>query len=169
MLIRATLLCLCATAAHAECAADQQTFMSCQIAGGAKVLDVCFDADMAQYRYGPAGKPELTLREPVATLTYTPWPGVGRAIWEEVTFANGGHTYTVHGGFDRPMGDEKPEDMTNAHFGGVVVRKGDDILAELLCDPATVDFAWGEGLFDAKQDLGLVWDDRSQEWIAKPD
>lgn len=169
MLTRALLLCLCATAASAECGADQQTFMSCQIAGSAKLLEVCFDAELASYSYGRPGKPELTLQEPVATLTYTPWPGVGSAIWEEVMFVNGGHTYTVHGGFDRPMGDEKPEDMINPHFGGVVVRKGDDILVELSCDPATVDFAWGEGLFDAKQDLGLVWDDRAREWIARPD
>ena len=170
MLTRAALFFLGTTAAaNAACGPDQQTFVSCQIADRGTILAVCFDAQMASYSYGPAGQPELTLQEPVFTLDYTPWPGVGGAIWEEVTFYNGPYSYTVLGGFDRPMDDADMENLAERQFGGVVVRKNGTTLVELTCEPATVDYAWGEGLWDAKQDAGLSWNTYERIWVELPD
>lgn len=153
---------------QAACGPKEETFMSCRMADQTRVLAVCFDAKVAQYTYGPPGQPELTLSEPVATLDYLPWPGVGSAIWEEVTFTNGPYSYIVSGGFERPFGDEDPPDVP-PRFGGVVVQRDGVTLAELACDPATVDFAWGEGLWDAKENLGQSWNDVERRWVDLPD
>ena len=170
MLTRAALLLLgTAATAEAACGPDQETFVSCRIADRVTILAVCFDAQTASYSYGPEGAPELTLQEPVFTLDYTPWPGVGSAIWEEVIFYNGPYSYTVRGGFDRPMNDADMENLADRKFGGVVVRKNGMMLVELTCEPATVDFAWGEGLWDAKQNTGVVWNDVEQIWVELPD
>ncbi|WP_411642631.1 hypothetical protein [Loktanella agnita] len=170
MLARATLFLLGMTsAAQAACDAGEQTFMSCQIAGDDRLLSVCFDEATAHYSFGPAGKPELTLDEPITTLHYTPWPGVGRAIWESVTFHNDAYSYTVAGGFDRMFDDESDADDVSRHFGNVTVRRGETIVAELQCDPETVDFAWGEGLWSAKQAADQEWDRAAQRWVTVPD
>ena len=72
-----------AGAAQAACLTAEQTFMSCRIADSENVLRVCFDGTYIFYRYGPADQPPaLALSEPVASVAYTPWPGIGRAIWE---------------------------------------------------------------------------------------
>lgn len=166
MLIRSIIIfAASATSAIAACDADQQTFVSCQIEDRNAQLAVCFDAETVTYSFGPAGNPELTLSEPVTTVAYTPWPGVGRAIWEEVTFQNGNYSYSAYGGFDRMFGDETEEDHPTPQFGGVVVRRDDAIVAELSCDPATVDFGWGEGLWDAKHAAGLTWDYGTHGWL----
>ncbi|MEL6683990.1 MAG: hypothetical protein AAFN63_01135 [Pseudomonadota bacterium] len=159
-------LLLCAGVAHADCGPQQQTFMSCQIEGQSEHVSVCFDDDVAEYVFGPEGQPELSLSEPVQTLSYTPWPGVGRSIWEDVTFRNGAYTYTVFGGFDRMFGDETEEDHAQPFFGGVHVRRGDVSVAELTCDRTTVDFAWGGGLWDAKQAAGMTWNFETRQWEA---
>lgn len=156
------------TTAFAACGPEEDVFLSCRIAGQDKVLEVCFDTTMARYSFGPPDQPELTLREPVATLDYRPWPGAGSAIWEEVTFYSGPYSYIVSGGFERPFGEEEPPDEP-PHFGGVTVQRGQTTIADFACDPATVDFAWGEGLWDSKTDLGQTWNSVEKRWFDLPD
>lgn len=165
MLIR-SLAVLFATSgmASAACGPDEEVFVSCQIAERETTLKVCIGAEMATYRYGPEGQPELSLAEPNASVGYTPWPGVGRAIWEDITFQNGAYSYTAYGGFDRQFGDETDEDVDNRRFGGVNVSRDGVILAELACIPRSVDFGWGQALWDAKIAAGLAYDQRSQTW-----
>lgn len=160
------LLLLSASAAFPACGLQQETFMSCQIEGQSDLLAVCFDAEVAHYTFGPPEEPELSLSEAVRTLSYTPWPGAGRAIWEDVTFRNGNYSYTVYGGFERMFDDETEDNHPQPFFGGVHVRRGDVTVAELSCDPDTVDFAWGEGLWDAKQAAGMTWDFETGSWQA---
>ena len=87
----ALLLALLATPASATCQGDEA--FSCQI--GKKTLEVCYWKGALIYSYGREGKPELTIAEPLETAAYTPWPGIGRAIWDTVSFQNEGNTYEV--------------------------------------------------------------------------
>ena len=159
-----------ANPAWAACGAKEQTFMSCNIAASTKTLSVCYDDANAYYRFGVAGEvPELVLQSTIADLDYRPWNGLGRAIWEEVGFENQGYTYAVHAGFDRPWGDEVYEDVLERNFGAVSVTRNGDIIAELECARATVDYSWDDLLWKAKENLGFTWDDRALEWVALPD
>ena len=153
-----------AGAAGAACLPDEQTFMACTIAGNGKSLSVCYDADRVHYRFGAPGQPpELALSSPVAEVDYTPWPRIGRAIWESVLFPNDGYVYEVFAGFDRMIMEDDPEEPA---FGGVQVLRDDQIIAELRCAPDTVDFTWGEGLFLAKEAAGLSYDISTGTWDA---
>jgi len=156
-----------AGAAGAACLPDEQTFMACMIAENGKSLSVCFDADTIHYRFGaPDQPPELALSSPVADIGYTPWPGIGRAIWESVIFPNNGHVYEVFAGFDRMIQEYDPE---NPAFGGVHVLRDDLVIAELRCAPETLDFKWGDGLFVAKEAAGMTFDLESQTWGVRSD
>lgn len=144
--------------------------MACQIEGRDTFLRVCFTPDTAFYRYGPLkSEPELEISEPVATLDYRPWPGAGRSIFEDVIFTNEGYRYGVFAGIDRMFDDETEDDHPTPRFGGVSVKRGEDTLADLACDRATVDFDWGEELFEAKQALGYSWDPVDRMWVELPD
>jgi len=161
---------LCTNAASAACLPDEQTFMACQIAENGKSLRVCFDDRTAFYRYGePDQAPDLALSEPIASLNYEPWSGVGRSIGELVSFENKGYTYDVFAGFERMFGDEEYEDIPHRSFGGVRVSRDHAVAVELACDRQTVDFAWGEGLWSAKTNLGYSWNHRTREWVELPD
>lgn len=150
--------------ASAQCGGVLEPFLTCEIGVKRKALSVCYNDDIVTYRFGPADRPELVLTETVATIDFTPWPGVGRSIWEEVRFHNGDYTYTVYAGFDRMFGDEKDTDIENRFFGSVTVTRNGQTLAELSCNPDTVDAPWS-GLFDAKIAAGLTWDYQARVWL----
>ncbi len=156
-----------ANTAWAACDAGEQTFMSCRIEDSANVLRVCFDTNDVHYRFGPAKQaPDLALSQSITDVAYVPWPGVGQAIWEEVAFRNGAYRYTVWAGFDR-MFDEAEYNATPHHgFGGVrVTTVADNVeVVTLECERATVEFAWDDILYRAKNARGLVWDDRTRTW-----
>ncbi|WP_322895147.1 MULTISPECIES: hypothetical protein [unclassified Yoonia] len=153
-----------AGAAQADCLPGEQTFMACQIEDSGKSLRVCFDNDTVNYRFGPAGQPpELALSATITDVDYTPWPGVGRAIWENVRFTSSGYIYEVYAGFDRMSEDD------HASFGGVRVSFGEKNVAELTCAPDGLDFTWGEGLFAAKEAAGMAYDREGQRWITRQD
>ena len=157
-------------AAWAECGPNEQTFMSCQIENSSDILRVCFDETDIHYRFGPRGKtPELALSDSIAMVDYLPWPGLGRAIWESVTFRTGDYAYEVTGGFERPFDEEAYEDIPHRSFGSVYVTRGGEDLIDLSCDRSTVDFAWDVRLWTAKTDLGFSWNDREKVWVELPD
>lgn len=139
----------CVTAQSAM--ACETPFIACTFDGGAKAVSVCVSDDAATYVFGPAGgTPDLTLSEPTATVAYTPWPGVGRTIWETVTFRNDGYSYEVFAGIDRAPDGDPP-------YGGVIVRDGGQELAALTCDTGSVIFSYDPVLSDAKAAAGLCW------------
>lgn len=133
--------------------------MTCTTKAGAQTLSVCLNGADAVYRYGPTkGTPDLEIAAPIRSVGYMPWPGIGRNIWESVTFTNNGYSYEVFTGFDRAVGDG--EEDTSQVYGSVSVRKGDDEIAALICDAGSVEWSYGGGLYDAKTALGLCW----QHW-----
>jgi len=148
----ALILALLATPASAACQGDEA--FSCQI--GKKALDVCYWKGALIYRYGPKGHPELTIAEPLETVDYTPWPGIGSAIWETVAFQNEGYTYEIWTNIERD-----PE-ATEPRAGGVRVMQGDATVAELTCNRGTATPM--DGLYDLKSGIGQCWDGESKTW-----
>lgn len=150
----AVLLALLPLPAMAECVPGGQVF-SCQI--GAKTLEICNESENLIYAFGPPGQPELLLAEPLATVTFQPWPGVGSSIWESLIFYNEGYTYEVVTSADRdPTGEDGLQ-------GAVYVLQNEAMVAELTCDPGTasnsLDVVW-----DLKEAIGQCYEFASQSW-----
>lgn len=125
--------------------------LNCQI--GSKTLTVCVGDGQATYAFGPDGPPELSLTRPLGQVQATPWPGVGRSIWEDITFENVGVRYTAWISVDR-MTEGFPTK------GGVIVAQGDQKLADLDCNEGTTEV----GVFaiaDAMQAAGYCVDRNS--------
>jgi hypothetical protein len=164
----AVALSLLAAPAWAECGGYDSTFLFCQIENSAKTLSVCFDDEAASYRFGPTmGAPELELVERIATLDYTPWPGAGSTIWEEVVFYNQNYSYTVAVAVRRDIPDDPDALVKVDQFGGVIVKRNNVEIANLTCDPATIYIDRLDGLSEAKNQLGNVYSDG--EWVELPD
>ena len=152
---------LIAGPALAGCPAGTTPILTCTFEHGAKRVDACQDGTTATYAFGKAGQaPDLTLVTPVADLDYTPWPGVGRSIWEEVSFYNQDITYLLWFNYDKVNAIEEaqaagaPDPLT----AGISVLRGDgEGLASLECDPGSIDTEM-DALSDAKERLGLCWD-----------
>ena len=148
----ALILALLATPTSAACPGD--VAFSCQI--GQKTLEVCHWQGMLTYSYGRAGKPELTLSEPLETVAYTPWPGVGLAIWDTVAFQNEGVTYEVWTSIDKM-------DENAVLEGGVNVMQGDTMLASPTCDTGSV--AHGlDSMSSLKAGIGQCWSPETLRW-----
>ncbi len=157
--MRASLLILALflpTAAFADCTGGTTVF-SCTI--GKKTLEICHRQDALTYSFGPAGKPDLTLAQPLETADFTPWPGIGRTIWESLAFRNQGYTYEVWTAVERD-----PEDTTGLQ-GGINVLKGEDLQAQLTCDPGTASQSL-DVVYGLKQAIGQCWDFDSRSWTT---
>jgi hypothetical protein len=152
--MRATLLLLALAASPAQAACQGDTAFSCQI--GAKTLQVCYWKGALIYAFGPENAPELTIAQPLETADYTPWPGIGRAIWDSVAFTNQGTTYDVWTAFDRL-------DENAVLEGGVNVLEGDTLLATLTCDRGSVATAL-DTVGILKAGIGQCWDHESLTW-----
>lgn len=148
----ALLLAFLATPGHAACQGDEA--FSCPI--GKKTVEVCYWKGMLTYSFGRAGKAELIISEPLETVAYTPWPGIGRAIWDQVAFQNEGVTYEIWSSFDRM-------DENAVMEGGVNVMQGDKTLATLTCDKGSVERGL-DTISDLKAGIGQCWDMGAQAW-----
>lgn len=62
--------------AQAGCLQGQEAVTSCQIEGKDKEVFVCFDDQIATYRYGPKnGAADLFLSETIRDVDFEPWSG----------------------------------------------------------------------------------------------
>ncbi|MFO1203890.1 MAG: hypothetical protein U1E58_14765 [Tabrizicola sp.] len=150
----ALLFILLAAPAHAIC--QEEEVFSCPI--GKKVVEVCSFRGELTYSFGREGSPEIILYEPLETVAYTPWPGIGRAIWDSVAFENEGVTYEVWSSFDKM-------DENAVLEGGVNVLKGDKTLASLTCDKGSVERGL-DFITDLKAGIGQCWSYDSQSWTG---
>ena len=137
--------------APAQAACPGETLFSCTI--GPKTVQVCHDAGSVTYSFGPKDAPELTLTEPLGSVAATRWPENmnATATWETVEFFTNGTFYEVWTGLDADLRD-----------GGVKVRQGTTLIADLACDPDTATPM--DRLSVLKQGLGQCWDPDSQGW-----
>lgn len=151
---------LCATAALADCPSGAQVLLICDIAENTKQLETCLSGDTVTYAYGVKGQtPELQLSRHVRDVEHTPWPGIGRWIWEEIAFLNAEYAYRVIYSFER-----NPETMVLA--GELEVWNGDDVITSLTCDPDSIDFSgFPSPVYDAKVAAGQAWDFDTKRWI----
>lgn len=136
-------MCLLARPVLAECVQDQTLFLRCDMEHGGKTLELCWNDEQATYRFGPkGGTPELALGLPMgAGATHTPWPGIGRTIWEAMRLRNTDVVYEVYGGFDRM--DAATPDAPDSRFGGVIVlQDGKGEIAHLKCRAGAVEFTY---------------------------
>lgn len=134
--------------------------VSCPLQDGAKVLRTCLLGDHATYAFGKVGQtPDLHLARPVTDIAMTPWPGIGRYIWEDFTFSNGATSYRVFYGIDKMA--EGGVQLT----GGVAVEQGGKVLAELYCDLGKVTTSgYPLPLYEAKEAAGQVYSLEAQAW-----
>lgn len=159
-----------ASPAWATCGGYEQTFLHCEIVKSHKTISVCHDDEVARYSFGTyGGPPELELLQDIATLDYTPWPGAGDTIWEDVAFSNEGYTYTVSVAIKRTVPDDSEDSIGETYFGGVTVTRGDKEIANLKCEADTINMDYMSSLSEAKNRLGYVWNSADGDWVALPD
>lgn len=148
------LLVLLAVPAQAACPNESEIF-SCTIKG--KPLQLCHWRGAVIYNFGPVEKPELSLSQPLQSVDFTPWPGIGGTIWESVAFPNQGYSYEVWTSVERD-----PE-ATSGLEAGVNVLEGETLVAQLACDPGTPSQSL-DVIYGLKESIGQCWDFDSRSW-----
>ena len=132
-----------------------ETLVSCPI--GANQLQVCNEGNLLTYSFGPPGAPDLQLASK-PELAYTPWNGIGRTMWETITFTNRNFTYEVVFSFDRLEENASPK-------WGVTVIDGNEIAATLTCADQAGNIPF-DGLYDQISATGLCWNRESASWAS---
>ena len=144
-------------AAQEGCFGAGQPLFHCQV--GARAVDVCLQGEVLTYRFGPSrGAAEMLLARRAEDVGMTPWNGIGRYLWEEISVTNGAYAYTVHYSVDRlAQGDPQVT-------GGLLVTQSGRTLAELSCDAGSVRQYDFYPVFEAKERRGQCWSMDSFEW-----
>lgn len=109
------------------------TVFHCKIESSSREVSVCDMLDGTfLYVYGRPGRPELELRRSSRQVEYTPWNGIGRAIWARIGFSNGQYFYDV--GFSQ---DKRPGSRAE---GQIEIYKGrrNDPISIKFCRRSTV-------------------------------
>lgn len=153
---------LCVLAAPAAaCGVGEQEVFDCTASGGTKLLRVCTTEEAARYSFGRLGQqPELELFAEMQALDYRPWNGIGRSYYEQVTFYNAGHAYTVYFNLDR-----LEEDPLRSITGGVAVNRNGEEIANVSCDPGSITNGL-DALYGQKQAVGQCWDHSNFLWTT---
>jgi hypothetical protein len=124
----AMILAVCAGLATGTAAA--QEVFSCTIKKNGKQLTLSQTGNQVSYTYGRKGKQaELALTVSVDQAQWEAWDGFGRVHAYSVGILRGDHLYVVNTWNDS---------LDLSSGSGVRVEKGEQILAELECDPASV-------------------------------
>jgi len=115
----------------------------CKIQGSSREVTIC-DLPNGQYlyRYGKPGQaPELEIQSKQEDVVYTPWNGVGSAIWARLGFRNKGYFYDV-GRSIQKGGESQPEGFLDIYEPG-----NDTPIGTKQCQTGTV-----------QGDLDGLWD-----------
>lgn len=146
-------------------ACETGPYFECTFRDGAKTVELCLNEKTLSYQFGPSnGKPELELERDVTVVELAPWPGIGWTIWEEITIRNKGYAYTIYASIDRTPPASGAGDIVVKRSGGISVKRGDEELAVLTCDPGSVVFPWSESLLEAKKAAGQCFEKASGQW-----
>lgn len=150
---------------RAPALADTPPLFQCEFANGKTVTLTAADQGIT-YRFGrPGHAPELQLYRLYSEVFVTPWPGIGRTIWEEISLGNDGYTYRIWGALDKM---KAVEDASSALSAGLIVARGEpgqdgEELAQLDCQPGSISydvFAFS----DTYEAAGYCWDSAGQIW-----
>ena len=157
-IISATFVLFASTAAQAGCFGAGEPLFHCTFNAGKKSVDVCLQGDVLLYRFGPPnGRAELALARREIGVEMTPWNGVGRSIYEEITVYNGAYSYILSYAIDRNI-EGAPID------GRLIVAQGDSEVASLVCDKGSVKEADFYPLFEAKEAAGQLYCPQRFSW-----
>ena len=127
--------------------ADSSELMFCALQDSSKMVSVRLDGPDVTYAFGDLNEmSDLILTESAADIDYQPWPGVGNTIWESITFYNGDYSYTVVMGVERKNNPDS--------YGGIIVRKAGEEIANLDCIPSSVSFDQVSPLSQIKAEAG---------------
>lgn len=144
--------------ASAACFGPGTPMFTCSFNGGQKQVNVCLQANVVLYSFGPTGgAPELLMGRDVIGVEMSPWNGVGRSIWEEITLYSGVFSYNLSYALDRNPDGDVPS-------GRLVVGRGDSEVAELICDAGSVDIHDFYPLFEAKEASGQRYCPSTFSW-----
>ncbi|WP_282094616.1 hypothetical protein [Epibacterium ulvae] len=151
----------CTASGALACPNGATQLVSCTFNDGSRYLETCLLGSYATYAFGHTDKrPDLRLARPVTEVEMTPWPGVSRYIWEDMTFVNGAVRYKVHANVDRL--EQGGELML---LGGVAVSQNGRTLATLECDVGSVETQdWLQPLFTAKEISGQYYSQEERAW-----
>jgi hypothetical protein len=138
-------------------AATEGNFLTCTV--GAKQLALSIQDETVTYRFGPKDNPELVLQEPIATVDYRPWNGIGRGMKTAVQFSNYSYTYAV---VTSPL-DKQTNDNTIWYNAWISVRRDNDF-TYLNCNEQ---FAGDplDPIPEAKHALGQCWNREQEQWL----
>ena len=140
--------------------ATETNFLTCTI--GTKQLSLSKQDDNIIYRFGPPRKPELVLKEPVATVDFQPWNGLGSTDADAVSFYHQNYSYTV-------VTTSSYENFRNGiHYHEVYIwleRDGKEV-AILQCKEKTDGDAL-DHLREAKYAIGQCWNRELEQWSEK--
>ncbi|WP_417267297.1 hypothetical protein [Celeribacter baekdonensis] len=136
--------------------AQAETLLQCSFSNGKTVVLETDETGVA-YRFGRPGQtPELTLHRPYDQVDVTPWPGIGRSIWEDLSLHNGEVTYRLWGALDRMSEDHELS-------AGLIVEQGEEELARFECLPNSVNYAVFS-FSDAYEAAGYCWNFEDVMW-----
>lgn len=120
-----------------------EVLFHCKIQGSSRQITIC-DVPNEQYlyQYGKPGQPpELQIQSSQKDVVYTPWNGVGNAIWARLGFRNKGYLYDVGRSIEKG-GQSPPEGFLDIYEPG-----NDTPIATKQCQTGTV-----------QGDLDGLWD-----------
>lgn len=111
-----------------HCRPGERVAYSCNL--GRKTVSVCLGANQATYRYGPPGKPEMTLASSGqdGALHRELVTGGGGGTQVHLRFSNAGHEYIIYSGVQGALHDH-PGDR----WSGLVVMRGEAQVSSQDC------------------------------------
>jgi len=114
--------------AGTHCRPGERVAYSCNF--GRKAVSVCLGANTATYRYGPLGKPEMSLTSNGrdGRLHRELVTGAGGGTQVHFRFSNAGHEYIVYVGVQGAL-HSHPGDR----WSGLVVMRGDEQVSSQDC------------------------------------
>mgnify|MGYP000223790568 CR=1 FL=1 len=92
--------------AQASCFGASQPLFHCTFSDGEKTVDLCLQDDIVLYRFGATDRiPDMLLARQARGISMTPWNGVARVIWEDVTPYNDIYSYILSFAIERNVDD----------------------------------------------------------------
>jgi len=153
---------LLTTQANANCEADFDPFMLCDVKDRNTSVSVCHDDQKVTYTYGVFGEaPQLYLSDPIAMADYHPWDAPA-ATSGSITFYSGEYAYEVASSFTYEFFADDIPSVT--HFGWVTVTRNGKVMDKLECIARLSRHPYGGTLYDRMIAMGMVWNGYEHGW-----
>ncbi|MGH1578879.1 hypothetical protein [Planktotalea sp.] len=146
--------------AQASCFDSGTPLFHCTFENGSKTADVCLQGEVVVYSFGNTGQaPDMIAARREIGVEMTPWNGIGRSIYEDMTIYNNVYSYILSYEVDRNV-ESAPI------LGRLIVAEGDSEIADFACDKGSVTEANFYPLFEAKDVAGQKYCPETFSWGA---